>query len=756
MKIPLAGIIGEMALREAQATELGAVVRLVEMAIRTAVYPGQPDRYISVNAIYPDRAIINRDGRLYAYPYTLDDANQVQVGQPTEVIQEHLPVALREAQGSFLEAKNATGTQWRIRVIAAGLSGNNNFYSDAVLREAAPLFNGARVFEKSDEQHIAGKGKSFRQLIGSLSNAVFVEGSATDSGEIQADLAVLSSAGDAPAKMLEAFQRGMASLFGFSIDADGTAKAVKGRRIATKISKVNSVDLIIEPGAGGQLINLIEAINPQESDMSLRVRMIEAIKKAHDGNLPQGLDVNDDEALDVAYREAIKPAATAAVNTPATIDVDQKIRMVEARADMKATVAASGLPDIAQQRLRNQFAVLDNFTEAQVADAIKGEREYLANFTESGRVGGLGEGRIEGGEDRADKVSVMLDAFFDPAHKDHRNVRSFRECYVEITGDKKVTGQLQHCDAARLRESLGGDAAFREALNTASFANVLGNSITRRMQAEYAGQSNLDVYKLLTGTPVPLTDFRTQERVRYGGYGDLPIVAQDAAYAALTSPTDEKATYAAAKRGGIETLSLELIKNDDVGAIQRLPGKLARAAKRTLSKFVLDFLRTGPVIYDGVALFAAGHNNLGAAALSAASVLAQRLAMMKQTEPGSLEQLGIPPKYLWVPADLEEAAFDLFRRTTNNDTDFVESLQMQVIPVWYWTDANDFVTSADVRDIPIIELGFMDGQEEPELFIQDNPTQGSLFSNDQIRYKIRHIYGGAVAEFRGLQKNVVI
>jgi hypothetical protein len=81
---------------------------------------------------------------------------------------------------------------------------------------------------------------------------------------------------------------------------------------------------------------------------------------------------------------------------------------------------------------------------------------------------------------------------------------------------------------------------------------------------------------------------------------------------------------------------------------------------------------------------------------------------------------------------------------------------MQVIPVWYWTDANDFVTSADVRDIPIIELGFMDGQEEPELFIQDNPTQGSLFSNDQIKYKIRHIYGGAVAEFRGLQKNVVI
>jgi len=42
---------------------------------------------------------------------------------------------------------------------------------------------------------------------------------------------------------------------------------------------------------------------------------------------------------------------------------------------------------------------------------------------------------------------------------------------------------------------------------------------------------------------------------------------------------------------------------------------LARAAKRTLGKFVFDFIRTNPTIYDSVAFFHNDHANLGSAAL---------------------------------------------------------------------------------------------------------------------------------------------
>ena len=53
----------------------------------------------------------------------------------------------------------------------------------------------------------------------------------------------------------------------------------------------------------------------------------------------------------------------------------------------------------------------------------------------------FGAGSIEVG-DRSVQIKDMLDAFFDPAHKDHKAVHSFKECYIEITGDRRVTGQL--------------------------------------------------------------------------------------------------------------------------------------------------------------------------------------------------------------------------------------------------------------------------------------------------------------------------
>ncbi len=240
-----------------------------------------------------------------------------------------------------------------------------------------------------------------------------------------------------------------------------------------------------------------------------------------------------------------------------------------------------------------------------------------------------------------------------------------------------------------------------------------------------------------------------------GGYGNLPAVAENGSYDALTSPGDDKATYAVSKRGGTETISLETIANDDVGVLRRIPTSLARAAGRTLYEFVFDFLKDNAAIYDAVALFHGAHANLGTAALAAATYAASRLRMKRQVELTSNKRLGITARHLIVPGDLEEAAFDMFVRNTNNDETFVQSRKPTVHVVDYWTDANNWYVTADRADVPMIELGFYGGSEEPEIFVQDNPTQGSLFSNDQIKYKIRHVYGGAVTDFRGLDGNVV-
>ncbi|WP_284735637.1 phage major capsid protein [Dongia deserti] len=753
--LPETGIIGEAAIREAVATDYRQLGEMLHDALRKVFKAaGDIDCWPNVLALYADHVVVRRETKIWSYPYSHDAAaNTLTLGAPVEVVASYEPVAMREAltDGVFIEAAAKPG-RYKIRVIKGGLSGNGNYYPDAVLREAAPLFDGARVFVKSDKQHLAGEGKDFRNLIGGLSKPIFIEGKAPDSGEIQAVFTLIDANGPEALKIREAWDSGLTNLFGFSIDAKGLARsetaAGRPRRTATKFIEVNSVDLIVEPGAGGRVIGLLEAKKDVIMDRTKMLALLEAKRP----DLLQGKKVDQltDEQLEALFTEALGQAASASQpanvgGTPVTQEqLAETIRMTEARAYARAAIAASGLPDEAKTKLTAQVTLMAKFTEAEIDKLIGEERTYIAKFTESGKVQLGGFPRIEVGETRAQKVAAMLDAFFDPEHKDHRHARSFRECYVVITGDHNITGRLDNCDQVLLRESL----------DSGSFANVLGNSITRRMIADYRLADQYGIWRQIVNV-VPVRDFRSQERTRYGGYGDLPIVAEAAPYLAQSSPSDEKATYAIAKRGGTEDVTLEMITNDDVGAIRSIPIKLSRASKRTLSKFVFDFIRTNPTAYDGIALFHASHGNLGSAALDTTSLAARRLAMMKQTELSSADRLGIPPKGMMVPVDLQEAAVNLFKLSTNNEKTFIQAMTLDILPVWYWTDTNDWALYADPMDVPGIEIGFLNGNEEPELFVQDAPTVGSMFTNDKTTYKIRHIYGGAPVDFRAFDKSVV-
>lgn len=756
-QIPIDGIVGDAALREASASEFRQVIELVRAAVyKVATTDGMS--YVGLVAIYPDRAVIERASRQYAYPWTLGDDNVVTIASPVEVVLDHKPVAapMREAvDGWFVEAKATEAgkpTRYLVRVIRAGTSLNGVTYSAAVLREAAPLFEGVRVFAKSDDEHIKGGGKDFRLLVGRLVEAKYHGDNGAQ--EIRAVLEVLESS-DVAAKLREAVANGMTDLFGLSIDAAGKSKTTGKFREALSITKVASVDLIIEPGAGGQVIRFAEA--HKEQDM-LRQQMIDQIRTKNAKRADELAQASDADVL-TAYREAfidtpaqtVDPAAAASAAGAGigAEELNTAMRMVEARADARVRIASCGLPALAQQRLQTRFAEARAFTLDQVDTAITEEKAYVASFRESAPISGLGL-RVEPGEDRSQKVASMLDGFFEGKKE---GFRSFREAYVEITGDARVTGRIENCDRQRLREAAG--AKFLEAVSASTFNDILGDSITRQMLREYNANPLYQDWRWLCDV-VPVNDFRTQERTRMGGYGNLPAVAENAAYGAMTTPLDEKATYAITKRGGTETISLEAISNDDVGAIRRIPVKLGTSASRTLFEFIYAFIDTNALIYDGLALFVAGHNNLGATALSAATFAAARLRMQKQPEADSAKRLGLVAQHVMVPTDMEEAAYDLFVRTTNNDESFVQSRKPTVHVIPHWTDTNNWFVTADKSQVPLIQVGFYGGQEEPELFVQDNPTQGSLFSNDQIKYKIRHIYSGAVMDFRGFDGSIVI
>lgn len=769
MTLPSAGIVGEVALREAAAGSYQDIIRRVEGAVRALfTQAGTTDVYVYLRGLWPAEAVVSvsgkgADDRLLSYPYELQKDGTVTLGTPVPVVETFTPIdaSMREAAGALLEAASgedaAVTGKFKVRVIRAGLSGNGNFYPDAVLREAVGLFEGARVFVKSDAEHLKGGGKDLRNLVGRISGAAFVEGKGADSGEVQAVLSLIDPADAIGVKLREAVARDMADLFGLSIDAEGKAKTGKAGgkplRMATAITKIRSVDLIVEPGAGGAVISLIEA---KDEEMALRARMIEAIQAKRPALLA-GKDTAtlSDDTLEAIFAEALDtPAATTTLPPTPPAGVEETARLVEARVSaalrrnttMRDRVGRSSLPPLAQQRLITEFEARADFREADIDARIKDEIAYLAPFARGGTVLDLGDNpTFESGQSRAEKFREALDAFWDPAHKHHAQARSIRDLYTLATGDRLVTGRTRDCDRVLLREALDGD----------DFVSVFLDSMNKRLIAVYRAYAEMEIWRDLP-IIVPVNDFREQSRVRWGGYGDLPIVAKNDPYLELDSPgEDDPAKYQVRKRGRLESIGIEDIKNDDVGFIRWIPTGLGRAAKRTLAKFVLDFLRLNPTFADGKALFHADHGNLITDALGAAAYKKIRLAMKRQKDVGGTDTIGVNPKFLWVPDTLEEVAYDLFTLGTRNDPDFVNTLKPSIRPVWYWTDENDWAVSADPLDVPTIEIGFLDGNQEPELWTQDSPTSGSLFSNDQITYKVRHIYGGTALDYRGLAKSVV-
>jgi hypothetical protein len=379
---------------------------------------------------------------------------------------------------------------------------------------------------------------------------------------------------------------------------------------------------------------------------------------------------------------------------------------------------------------------------------IQRVREAYAALSPVGRV--METGRVKVVLEPEEKLQMALDKLYGLPVED-TSVPAFhgiREAYVTYTGDGEVTGTV----SPQLR--------VREDITTAGFPNALGNTLRRMLLRDYR-ENDFGIHLIAQFSSVP--DFRTQERVRVGYFGDLPTVATESAdYGELTAPTDEKASYSVVTFGGIVTVTRKAIINDDLGIVPKIVGRLGRSARRTLAQRVFNLMINNAAIYDTVAWFHATHGNLGSTALSATELDVVRTAMRNRTEKDSNKKLGIGPHVLVVPHELEGVARQENERQytdanfTPNRVRFMFGQQSERIIVSpLLSDANDWYVFANVQEAPTVEVGFLQGKQEPEFFLADNPTVGSVFTSDKIKYKVRHEHEAVVIDYRGAYKEVV-
>jgi hypothetical protein len=666
-----------------------------------------------------------------------------------------------EAEGVVMEAVEPTGSVVDVLLIQPGMSKNRRRYSESTLRDAVPLFEGARAFAGKGVDHSPDE-RGVRSLVGWYTNARWVDKAphptkkgATVSG-VAANFHVSDAAPWLKAMMADSIKRGKPDLVGFSIVGDGETALVREARSqfidVTKINTIESVDVVVNPAAGGMPMRLVASANslPTGIDWGI-INRGEALSLIAEGVLlPEELMEKRADLYEQLLAEAVialqaqKENGTVENQTETTVvdTVTEKVGAVITKALVEARLAGVTLPDSAKKRVREatEGKVLD---ETAIDAVVKAEADYIAELTKPAVT---------------DAAAVVTDVVA-PADKVKEAVyqivagkssQSIKGLYVDLSNDRSFTGKIQE------------GAVLAEALSVSSFDQILGDSITRRM-LEYYNQPGLDQWRKLVSVG-SVNDMRTQRRIRFGGYNNLSVVTEGSAYGALTSPTDEEATYAPSKKGGTEVITMEMIVNDDLGAIRDIPRRLGRAAAQTLHEFVFDILKDNGAIYDSVALFHASHGNLGSTALTAASLKAARLQMLKQADVSNSKRLGITPKYLVIPVDLEQDAFTILNSVflpsgvgtaAPSDANYARTFGLEPVSVPYWTDTNNWFLVASPMDVPTIEVGFLNGKEDPELFVQDQPVNGSMFSNDKITYKVRHIYGGAVLDYRGLQGNIV-
>lgn len=672
------------------------------------------------------------------------------------------------------------GFKWLVRIIEAGTDKQGAVeYPYETLKEAKPLYEGARVFALSEGQHTSGKhpyGKSVRDLVGWISDV-------TENGNgLEGTLNILKSAAWLRDLIIDAFEHGKKDLVGLSHDVYGKTTAVRGgAKRVEKIVKVDSVDVVYEPIGGGKILRMAASRTNGEAEKEATMfeKLLAALKAQRpdlyatiEAKVTNGT-VTEDEVIALMASGMTQADQTKLIEAPkaAATKPDDRVeqmlnesRLIAAGIILKDELKESGLPEISQAKLKKQFEG-QAFEVETLRAAIKDEKEYLDKITGSGQVTGFGQARVVAEE--PEKLQAALDKLFDvqvdDKFKDVAPLKSLRAAYVQMTGDEEVRG-------IPTREGIRLGAAYMEmmrlpaAFASTTFTYALGNTLYRRLVQEYKAVDYNE--QALISFMRNAKDFRTMESIRIGYFGDLgDITPETVDYPELATVSDEEVSYALNQKGGIVTVTRKMIINDDLRTASLIPQRIGRAAKRTLAQRLWNkIIDNATYKGDSKALFHTDHGNLGAVTLTndatGIATLTNRLvAMFNQTEPEALKKLALEAEYLWVGRELLEIAKALnspwpIAGTVNPHAGRFGTNHERIIVNKLTTDTNDWGLIANKQDVELLEVAFLNGQQEPEMFVADNPLVGQMFVADKLQYKVRHEYECEIADYRGLDKSV--
>jgi hypothetical protein len=240
---------------------------------------------------------------------------------------------------------------------------------------------------------------------------------------------------------------------------------------------------------------------------------------------------------------------------------------------------------------------------------------------------------------------------------------------VPLPDEARRYGSLSILDMGRaLASAAGARSAEMSASDTAGWllssrdlGGLQSTSDFPKLLVDAANKSLLAGFERLAPALVPVArrievnDFRMIYKMRLGELPDLELLNE---HGEVTSGSlsEERESYSVKSYAKMFGFTKQLLVNDDTSAFTDFLSSLSSMAATLLGDKLAAALTDNATMADGVALFAAGHGNIGVAgALSVNTLGSARLKMRQQTGPGG-KVIQVEPKHLVVGPEIETLA----------------------------------------------------------------------------------------------------
>lgn len=350
------------------------------------------------------------------------------------------------------------------------------------------------------------------------------------------------------------------------------------------------------------------------------------------------------------------PAGAGGSTTRASTDEEPAILERQRVRSIREAVRASTLGD--------QSTLIDDYTDRGLsADAVREDvLRRMAEASAASSIRSQGGSRIElvgadQTEVRREAVTISILHRIDPAATKLTDAaRAYRGLTLrELCRDSlESAGISTRGMSTHELASAALGMSQRAYQGTSDLPLIFGSVIARTMRQAYGAAPKTFTKWAKPGT---IADFRPVTRAAFDAAMGFEKVGPSGEYK-TGSLVESGEVIQLATFGKKLPFNRQMIINDDLSSLQRVPQFFGRAASDLESDIVYGIVTGNALMADGKSLLHEDHGNLSAAGskISIDSLSAGRTAMRQQKAPGGA-QMNLAPKFLLVPATLETIAY---------------------------------------------------------------------------------------------------